>query len=1055
MYSKSIREDSDYNDLLWNAFIESANEAFQIRAEEHSLLDRFKRVCQNQIDETAITYKDELPFIQIVHNQGQLLDIYSDYFSEMKVALTQREMFSVDHLDDLFKNIEVEAFCNWRHIFCSMCASDSLLKEWLNQKQLMGVISVTSGADRHLLLRQVKGECWAQTFSFNNSTDLFPARPDDSDPVAQEKWWMKLSQQLDVGPIFLIGPGGIGKSAFLAYLYQTIEQQPRKCPFGGVFLLSLDTLLSGNKIEIDSDGAPFSNPDNSILLSHIANRAGGDNTCEDWRTMLKWGTLRTANKPILLLLDGLNEMRSRKLTRENVYQHIVNEIAALSNRKEFRNTRLIITSRIEATGNKATSESQEQLNDLPTEEYDGEVNFQICTLNGISLNLPESGSLSKEMRELLRRPMYYKHFLNRTAPSTRYDALKDMYQVLSEQSIGNLGTCDLSRKRRRKCVFEILLPVIAYHFWADRDSSKKALRRSYKEFVEKCTLLLIADQFTCSNVSEAVNFARAVCKEADNLLKQQEQILTLSNGQYIFRHQDYRDYLVAEYFLQRLNYLQPASNGCELDDDVDLTPACILWYTIAYQLSDLKGLTGVTYEGNLQEDTLSVLKPLVDYALEETVHVGVRHRHVNNKILPTLSSKLKFHLTEVLMKACELYRNKGNYSRALEITKAAMCVYNNHPRTMASVINHNIAMVHLYTFMASGDAQELSNSLRTLRKCAEGSLTIPPYRYSCNVFALMLVSPHPKLKAQPAYEKFVTALSKETPLPIRAFWAYYDAIFDERKQGEDWQLRLYSLRQLLFLLAENKVKAVLGADFDLVTIENLANMAYDNITVPDPESPLPTADSLRLIRTLLKKFERFDEGWIHYLNGLICFYIDKNLEKAHHEFNLAYKSSDQKDLRSALWLAYLNRNRQKLHRIYKVGLENKKHGIENANMKITSYHVGEYYERDIGRLYRALCTLLPVTAQAVNASGSCGDSVTWSYSNGTLTIQGTGRMEDYIKYDDNSIGGTLISSPWADYFEQIHTIRIEYGVTNIGNATFRDCYNLTNVTIPRGYLCLY
>lgn len=1001
---KSKREDSDYNDLLWNAFIESANETFLRRIAAHSLLDGFKYICQNKFEKSEITHRDKFSFIQDVYNQGQLLDIYSVYYSEMRTVLTQKRMVPLDHIGDLFKNIEVEAFSNWRQKFCSMCDSDSLLKEWLNQKQLMGIVYVASGADLHLLQRQVKGEYWAQTFTFDNSIDPFPARPDNLVPAAQEKWWMELSRQLEAGPIFLIGPGGIGKSAFLVYLYQTIERRPRECPFGGVFLLSLDTLLSENKIEIDSDGMPFTNPDQSILLSRIANKAGGNNTCEDWRTMLKWGTLGTANKPILILLDGLNEMRSRKLTREDVYQYIVNEIAALANRKEFRNARLIITSRIEATGSKGTNESQEQLNDFPTEDYAGEVNFQICTLNGISLDLPESGSLSNEMRELLHRPMYYKHFQNRTVPLTQYDALKDMYHVLSEQSIGNLGTCDRKRKRQRQCVFEILLPMIAYHLWADRDSSKKALRRSYKEFVEKCTLQLIADRFTYSNTTEAVNFARAVCKEADNLLKQQEQILILSNGQYIFRHQDYRDYLVAEYFLQRLAYLRPTSSNCELYDDVDIkpwidslrlntygqdilkliyqalsfqtnyvndftikktlrdvdfTPACILWYTIAYQLSDLKGLTGVTYDGNLQEDTLTVLKPLIDYVLEKTVYVGVRHRHSNNKVLPTLSSKLKFHLTEVLMKACELYRNKGNYSRALEITKAAMCVYNNHPRTMASVINHNIAMVHLYNFMASGDTQELPNSLKTLRKCAEGSLTVPPYRYSCTVFALMLVSPHPKLKAQPAYEKFVTALSKETPLSVRAFWAYYDAIFDERKQGEDWQPRLYSLRQLLFLLAENKVKAVLGPGFDMVAIESLANMAYDNITicVPDLESPLPTADSLRLIRILLKKIERFDEGWMHYINGLISYYIDNDREKAHYEFNLAYENSNHKDIRSALWLAYLEENRKQLHQIYKAGLENAKQGSINANMKINAYHVGEYYERDIGRLYLALCTL--------------------------------------------------------------------------------------------------
>ena len=72
-------------------------------------------------------------------------------------------------------------------------------------------------------------------------------------------------------------------------------------------------------------------------------------------------------------------------------------------------------------------------------------------------------------------------------------------------------------------------------------------------------------------------------------------------------------------------------------------------------------------------------------------------------------------------------------------------------------------------------------------------------------------------------------------------------------------------------------------------------------------------------------------------------------------------------------------------------------------------------------------------------SGSCGDNVTWSYSNGTLTISGTGPMWDYMN-----------GNPAAPFYNNngIHTATVEYGVTSIGNFVFYHCTNLASVTIP-------
>ena len=75
--------------------------------------------------------------------------------------------------------------------------------------------------------------------------------------------------------------------------------------------------------------------------------------------------------------------------------------------------------------------------------------------------------------------------------------------------------------------------------------------------------------------------------------------------------------------------------------------------------------------------------------------------------------------------------------------------------------------------------------------------------------------------------------------------------------------------------------------------------------------------------------------------------------------------------------------------------------------------------------------LLPGTALAAETSGTCGDNLAWSLSDGTLTIQGTGSMDDY--YDDD---GAILQSPWFGFEEQIQAISIGDGVTSIGAYAF-------------------
>ena len=81
-----------------------------------------------------------------------------------------------------------------------------------------------------------------------------------------------------------------------------------------------------------------------------------------------------------------------------------------------------------------------------------------------------------------------------------------------------------------------------------------------------------------------------------------------------------------------------------------------------------------------------------------------------------------------------------------------------------------------------------------------------------------------------------------------------------------------------------------------------------------------------------------------------------------------------------------------------------------------------------------------MTVYAADAiSGSCGDHLNWKLENGTLTISGTGAMEDYSPY---------FLAPWFSYGLELENVTIDNGVTSIGDYAFSNCMELSSITIP-------
>lgn len=85
-----------------------------------------------------------------------------------------------------------------------------------------------------------------------------------------------------------------------------------------------------------------------------------------------------------------------------------------------------------------------------------------------------------------------------------------------------------------------------------------------------------------------------------------------------------------------------------------------------------------------------------------------------------------------------------------------------------------------------------------------------------------------------------------------------------------------------------------------------------------------------------------------------------------------------------------------------------------------------------------LVLLVKFPVSAAN-SGSCGDNVTWSLKDGVLSISGSGGMTNFKE-------STM--APWYESREQIVSVTISKGITNIGSLAFYNCTLIKSIALP-------
>ena len=87
-------------------------------------------------------------------------------------------------------------------------------------------------------------------------------------------------------------------------------------------------------------------------------------------------------------------------------------------------------------------------------------------------------------------------------------------------------------------------------------------------------------------------------------------------------------------------------------------------------------------------------------------------------------------------------------------------------------------------------------------------------------------------------------------------------------------------------------------------------------------------------------------------------------------------------------------------------------------------------------LFRDTCTIHCMDDEN---SGTCGENLAWTLSNGTLTITGNGEIPDFDSEEP---------APWENYRHMIQAVVLGDGVTGISSGAFYQYEKLATVTLP-------
>ena len=103
-----------------------------------------------------------------------------------------------------------------------------------------------------------------------------------------------------------------------------------------------------------------------------------------------------------------------------------------------------------------------------------------------------------------------------------------------------------------------------------------------------------------------------------------------------------------------------------------------------------------------------------------------------------------------------------------------------------------------------------------------------------------------------------------------------------------------------------------------------------------------------------------------------------------------------------------------------------------------------YYDNIKGKHFKEVDGKL-VEQSSIPTQGNVNGNIGWSFSGGTLTVYGTGTMDDYDTGDQQ---------PWGTFRGTISEIIVSDGVTRIGDRAFTFCGHATSVKIANSVISI-
>lgn len=798
----------------------------------------------------------------------------------------------------------------------------------------------------------------------------------------EEEWWRQLSAILKDGPMLLLASGGMGKTTFLSYLYHSIKDKTNKM-FGGVIYMTLYSVINTTE-KPSTDDMPFFNATESLIMKRISVSSGGETEAGGWLRLL---TSQNGNQPILVLLDGLNELEAKGQTNPYAYTQIIREIKELANQTHFPGVRVIVTSRRESNKRAEDQNKSEKDNEKRGDiEYSRILNddeekllFRIARLTGVSGNYLEKIH-GDEMKELLSRPLYYRYFHNKydeeNLPRTKYQALREMYEVLCRQCQQNLNLS--SKIQDITLLLRYYLPIVANNMVLNGNMGFNIIPYYDNAFLGEINCALM----TVAGYALGKNQLKILINEAIPVLAKRENLLFNDGTGYQFVHQDFRDFLAALYYLDRIGLMlsnpddiiwSPEEPGpirgmdfAEFSSDIDsliysaldidnlneqnlidyrnrflllgrkLKHAHILLEYAAIQLEDYYNKRKATI-ALLRNATQEIIYPIREYFINFPEKLN-RFNEYQRRILD-----------QIFIKSAELFRREREFCNARDsLSLVRNGLEANHARA-------KIDIEEAYSVPNAQDSdQKLLDALETLYFCAcpeSGS----PYVFSSNLLARLLTSPQPDIKSRRSFREFLKHhnLESEAAQFEKSFWIYYRAIYQNDLEDGKWKNLRYTAEQLIRLLAENKIEVTI-LNSSVLHAEGLHRRCDRNeckVKAVTQGSSLPSVINTTLIEEILSNIRPYVAGsFIKYMDGLIA-YNKNEIEKAIEYF------SGSADTRAKMLLAYLKEDRDELMKVYQKSQWEAENG-QGGRQPYENYNSFEYFERDIGRLYKELITRL-------------------------------------------------------------------------------------------------